>query len=159
MHIPRWDELPDIELYSEQMVNLLDNYLGPIYELSHNPKISKSMINNYVKNGIVNAPEGKVYSKVSLAALIVIGILKNCYSMDEISRLIKYGFKLGPNGQVYDRFCQAIEDAIKAVFSGNIQMIDTKERESKYLMGNFALSCACKLYVQATFIYNDQKAL
>lgn len=155
IHIPRWAELPDLALYSEQVTSLLENTLGPVYELTRTPMISKSMINNYVKNGIIIPPEKKVYPKSSVASLIVIGILKNVYSMDEISQLLQYGFKLGPNGKIYDRFAQAIEDAMVAVFSGNIQMLDTKERESKYLMGNFALSYACKVYVQATFIYGE----
>ena len=27
--LPRWDELPDIDLYLDQVLTLLDKYLGP----------------------------------------------------------------------------------------------------------------------------------
>ena len=55
-HMPRWDELPDIELYLDQVVNYLEKHLG-IYVANKEEKIiTKTMINNYVKQEIMPAP-------------------------------------------------------------------------------------------------------
>ena len=58
-HIPRWNELPEIDLYLDQVVNYLEKYLG-ILNVNRDEKIiTKTMINNYVKLGIMPAPEKK----------------------------------------------------------------------------------------------------
>ena len=45
-HIPRWNELPEIDLYLDQVVNYLEKYLG-ILNVNRDEKIiTKTMINN-----------------------------------------------------------------------------------------------------------------
>ena len=50
-HLPRWNELPNIDLYIDQLVSLLEHYLSG-YIQNDNDKngklITKAMINNYV---------------------------------------------------------------------------------------------------------------
>jgi len=49
-HLPTWDELPTIELYMDQVIILLSNYLGIFSAVSNDDKIiTPTMINNYVK--------------------------------------------------------------------------------------------------------------
>lgn len=47
--LPRWDELPDIDLYLDQVLTLLDKYLGPFLPENGGHALTASMINNYVK--------------------------------------------------------------------------------------------------------------
>ncbi|MFR9161525.1 MAG: DUF1836 domain-containing protein [Ruthenibacterium lactatiformans] len=54
--LPRWDELPDIDLYLDQVLTLLDKYLGPFLPENGGHALTASMINNYVKLRIVPAP-------------------------------------------------------------------------------------------------------
>ena len=54
--LPRWDELPDIELYMDQVINLVSKYLSPILSQQEQPMLTKSMVNNYVKLGLIPAP-------------------------------------------------------------------------------------------------------
>ena len=120
-HLPRWNEIPEIDLYIDQVVSLLQNYLSN-YIKSDNGKdnniITKTMINNYVKHGVVKAPVNKKYSKEHIAYLFVIFILKQIYSIDEISKLIKLAIKTSPIDIAYNRFCSEIEKAIKMTFTG-----------------------------------------
>ena len=74
--LPRWDELPDIDLYLDQVLTLLDKYLGPFLPENGGHALTASMINNYVKLRIVPAPVKKRYGRVQLAYLLVIGLLK-----------------------------------------------------------------------------------
>ena len=88
IHIPRWNELPEIDLYLDQVVNYLEKHLGQ-YNVNEEDKIiTKTMINNYVKLGIMPAPEKKKYSREHIAYLIVICVLKQIYSISDIGKLI-----------------------------------------------------------------------
>ena len=62
-HLPRWNELPEIDLYLDQVVNYLEKYLGILSSNDDDKIITKTMINNYVKQGIMPAPEKKKYGK------------------------------------------------------------------------------------------------
>ena len=73
-HLPRWNELPEIDLYLDQVVNYLEKYLGILSSNDDDKIITKTMINNYVKQGIMPAPEKKKYGKTHIAYLMVICI-------------------------------------------------------------------------------------
>ena len=87
--LPTWDELPEFELYMDQVIVLLGQYLK-IYALDANDDkfITASMINNYVKLKIIPAPVKKRYSKVHLAYLIMVCILKQTLAISTISKII-----------------------------------------------------------------------
>lgn len=87
--VPTWEELPDIELYMDQVISILKKYLEMYYETIGTDKIvTSSMINNYVKLGTIPAPVKKRYSKVHLAYLIIICTLKQTLDMATIQKLI-----------------------------------------------------------------------
>lgn len=149
-HIPRWEELPAIDLYMDQVISFTHSSLGEFFDLAGISPLTKSMVNNYVKARIIDPPVNKKYGRLSVAMVLVVYILKSCYSTEEIRRLIDIGLSLPNNRVTYDRFCEAVERAVYAVFSGSIHIDDVNEtgRERRYLVDNFALSFACKIYVQ-----------
>ena len=154
-HIPRWNELPTLDLYMDQVIALIDTTLGAFFSEIGAASLTKNMVNNYVKAKIVDAPVNKKYPKLSVAMIIVVYILKNCYATDEIGKLIKLGISLEATEITYNRFCEAIENAVSDVFSGRVSICNEEipGRDKKYLMENFALSFACKVYVQRTFLF------
>ena len=154
-HIPRWNELPTLDLYMDQVIALIDTTLGAFFSEIGAASLTKNMVNNYVKDKIVDAPVNKKYPKLSVAMIIVVYILKNCYATDEIGKLIKLGISLEATEITYNRFCEAIENAVSDVFSGRVSICNEEipGRDNKYLMENFALSFACKVYVQRTFLF------
>ena len=89
-HIPRWNQLPSIDLYIDQIIALVDENLSAILCHHDGFPLTKSMINNYVKAKLVAAPINKKYPRISVAMVIVICLLKNCYSTDEIGKLVAY---------------------------------------------------------------------
>ncbi len=149
-HIPRWEELPQIDLYMDQVIVLIHSSLGQFFASIGLPSLTKSMINNYVKARIIDAPVNKKYGRLSMAMIVIVYILKSCYSTEEIRKLIDIGLKLPDNKMTYNRFCEAVENAVTAVFSGSIHVDDIceKGRERRFLVDTFALSFACKIYVQ-----------
>ena len=59
LHIPRWKELPNVDLYLDQVVTLVNETLSSFLSNSSpdedTPILTKNMINNYVKNKIVES--------------------------------------------------------------------------------------------------------
>lgn len=158
-HLPRWEELPNLDLYMDQVIAFVDGAIGDLFRKIDAPLLTKSMVNNYVKARIIEAPINKKYSKIAVASAIVVCILKSNFSVEEIGTLIRLGMGLGPVPVTYDRFCDAIEEALREVFCGNISLQNNYEkgRENRYLMGNFALSFACKYYTQLSFLSHQKK--
>ena len=149
--LPRWRQLPEVDLYMDQVLLLMEKYLR---SATGERVVTSAMINNYVKAKLVAAPVNKKYPRGSVAMVIVICLLKNCYSTEEIGKLIQLGLDADEPQIMYDRFCDSLENALRDVFSGEIHRKDESlpGREKKYLMENFALTFACKLYVQHEFL-------
>ena len=106
------------------------------------------MINNYVKNQLIEAPIKKKYSKSQCAKIFVICILKQVYSMNEISKLIDIALKSSNIENAYNSFCTQFEQALSCAYKGlNFAQIDSSDN-NKYLLKVVLLSCSYKIYVQ-----------
>lgn len=115
IQLPHWDQLPDMELYMDQVVTLLNDYLKP-FQKGQDKMVTSTMINNYVKNGIVHPPIKKRYTKQHMAYLVVVCVLKMVYRMDEISSLISVQIDKYPVDQAYNYFCAELESCLKCIF-------------------------------------------
>ncbi|WP_295728712.1 DUF1836 domain-containing protein [uncultured Limosilactobacillus sp.] len=80
IHLASWDELPEMNLYVDQVVSYVNDHLIGL----HIEPLTKSMVNNYVKKGAIMAPVKKKYSAYQIASLFAIALLKNIYSLDQI---------------------------------------------------------------------------
>jgi len=152
IHIPRWNELPEIDLYLDQVVNYLERYLEQYNSNKEDKIITKTMINNYVKLGIMPAPEKKKYSREHIAYLIVICVLKQIYSISDIGKLISLTIQSFELSKAYNRFCANLEVSVKNVFSRKEFPNTEKMTEEQYLLKNVVQSVADKLYVEMKFL-------
>ena len=154
-HLPRWDELPNIDLYIDQLVSFLEQYLAG-YIKNDNEKeekiITKTMINNYVKHKAIKPPVNKKYNKEHMASLFVIFILKEVYSIHEIEKLISLAIETSPIELAYDRFCSELEKAIRIVFAEKNYVKNSKLSQEQYILRNVVQSFANKLYVQKVYL-------
>ncbi|MDD2533377.1 MAG: DUF1836 domain-containing protein [Eubacteriales bacterium] len=85
---PGWENLPDLGLYMDQVVTYLEQTCRS-YFVDGRVFITPSMINNYVKSGVISRPTGKKYNRELLAQLIMLCILKPASSLDELRLLLK----------------------------------------------------------------------
>ena len=61
-HIPRWEELPNLDLYVDQVICFLDDALSNYASKEKEGHvITKSMINNYVKHAVIKPAINKKY--------------------------------------------------------------------------------------------------
>lgn len=112
--IPSWDELPQLELYMDQVIILLGQYLG-IYTIGNDADkfITAPMINNYVKLKIMPAPIKKKYTRIHLAYLIIICSLKQTLSMATIQKIIPIGLSDEEVIEIYKVFAKNQKKALK----------------------------------------------
>lgn len=147
IHCPRWNELPDLDLYMDQVVSVLNKVLKQITLSDQEKIVTSSMINNYVKHGIVKAPIKKKYERTHLAYLIAVCVLKRVYSMEEIATLISIQMNHYPTDKAYDLFCEEFENCFNSIFTG--QDYHPASTDSKYMM---LLRSAVESVVLALFI-------
>lgn len=86
--LPRWEELPDFDLYMDQVLALAGRYLGSGPETGEKA-LTASMVNNYVKMGVMPPPVKKRYGRMHIAHLLAICVLKSVLSISEIRELIR----------------------------------------------------------------------
>ncbi len=86
---PAWTDFPDIELYMDQVISVLERYLAPFFP-EEEKCITSTMINNYVKQRLLPPPENKRYGKKHLSYLFMISILKRFMQLSDISTLLDH---------------------------------------------------------------------
>ena len=106
--VPRWEELPSVPQYLDQVLLLVDEWLGPF--LSHDGKqvITRTMVNNYVKLRFLPPPVNRRYDRLAIASLFVIAILKPVYTIEEIAYLIKLSLGHSERREAYNQFCEYV---------------------------------------------------
>ena len=104
----RSDEIPAIDLYVDQIINLINDKLGEGSERYRDRVLTKTMINNYSKDGIITPVKGKKYNKEQILQMLTVYTLKGTLSINEIKRTLKGAYETdGFDGEslreLYDR--------------------------------------------------------
>lgn len=108
--LPRWNDLPDFGLYMDQVISLMERYLGtPV--ATGEKRLTASMVNNYVKIGAIPSPVKKKYGREHLACLVVVCALKPVLPLAVISEILSRKPGQGDLSELYDQFCQKFEIA------------------------------------------------
>ena len=99
----KWARLPELKLYMDQVLTLLEKELAVASLDGENP-VTSSMINNYVKDGVLPRPDKKKYGREHLAMLYMIAMLKSQLPLPQIAQLseeLAFGENIQP---LYDDF-------------------------------------------------------
>lgn len=155
--LPRWEELPSIDLYLEQVLSLLDEWLGDYLTVDGKKIMTKTMVNNYVKQKFIAAPVNKKYDRTVVASLFVIAILKPVYTIHEISRLIRLAIRANDEEVAYNQFCDLIESAVQHAFHRTVMPKIPISTDSRGILWNVCNSFACQLYVRNIYLQSHRK--
>ena len=115
--VPRYAELPGVELYREQVIAYVEQVLAPLDGCTDGPWLTASMINNYVKVHLVAAPQKKLYGREQIARLIVICIFKQVLSISAISDLFRIQKMTYITDVAYDNVATELEHALHQFFA------------------------------------------
>lgn len=108
-------EIPNIDLYVDQIINLVSEKNSQSSERYLDKQLTKTMINNYSKDGLITPVKGKKYNREQIVQILSIYTLKNTLSMGEIKRLLDGAYAIdGYNGDsladTYDRYISIKND-------------------------------------------------
>ena len=111
VELPHWDDLPNFDLYMDQVVALMTEYTGPLGLEAVTP----AMINNYVKNKVIVAPAKKKYQVMQIADILLLTLLKQSFSIQEIRSGIDRVTASEYPKQAYDRFIDLLNKKISLI--------------------------------------------
>ena len=105
----RSGEIPAIDLYVDQILNLVSSKLEQGSTRFHERQLTKTMINNYSKDGIITPVKGKKYTKEQIIQILCVYSLKNTLTINEIKRLLYGAYSAEDFGaddlvDIYDRY-------------------------------------------------------
>ena len=134
--LPQWDELPDMDLYMDQVVMLLQRYLNFLPEDEHgNAAITASIINNYVRLKIMPPPVKKKYTRVHMAYLIMVCSLKQSVNIPYIQKMLPLGLPAAEVRRVYEGYVKTHHDVclafIQLVQSGADVVLHSPDAQSE----------------------------
>lgn len=117
VHISRIREMPRIELYLDQLLTLVSQELE-FMQVPGETLVTGSMVNNYVKQGVIPAPRKKRYTRRHVASLLFVCALKRVFSISQVSQLaaLIWSSELDLEA-LYDSSCAALEAALARRFS------------------------------------------
>ncbi|OJV62325.1 MAG: hypothetical protein BGO41_05870 [Clostridiales bacterium 38-18] len=100
---PQDERIPSIPLYMDQVLDYLEGILAPLKRVPDDTVFTKTMINNYVKSQILDAPIKKKYDKATIEDLILVYHLKQVFSIPDVDSYLKL---LKAQLGYYDTFSQ-----------------------------------------------------
>ena len=84
------DDIPKIDLYMDQVLTFLSERLRRTVRKSEADKLlTKTMINNYVKNKVLIPPVKKKYGRDHILLLMLIYYMKNFLAIDDIRKIVE----------------------------------------------------------------------
>jgi len=90
------NDIPDIELYVDQVYAFIDKKLSHLKRNDKDKLLTKTMINNYTKAGLLMPPLKKKYSRQHIALLILVYYSKQILSINDISILCSFLLRTNP---------------------------------------------------------------
>ena len=163
------DDVPNIDLYMDQVTTFMDERLKKSTRNQGEEKLmTKTMINNYAKNGVIPPPVRKKYNKEHILILIMVYYFKSILQISDIKELMD---------PIIDKFFDnrngfAIEDVYDEIFSdmgGEIEKVrdeivaqykdamtkfeDAPDADKDYLkLYSFVCKLGCDVFVRKLLI-------
>ena len=108
---PKWEDIPNIDLYLDQVLLYVNQVCAPISP-DKDKGLTASMVNNYVKHGYLTKPDKKKYQRKQIARLIAITTLKSVFSIHEIAQTLNTLQTQASSDQIYDAFVDYMNHGI-----------------------------------------------
>lgn len=171
IRLPRWEELPSLNLYMDQVVAYINDTLAflladPNGQSQKGKKedrmLTSAMINNYVKQHFIPKPEKKRYHREHIACLMVYALFKQVLPLTDIQKGVYLQLELSDHDfqKAYDRFCEQIELSlayVADVAQGKAVEQTTFAEMPLTILGTSmaALSLASKILAQKVLALNN----
>ena len=136
-----WEQLPDLDLYMDQVVRLMEKYLDLVRDMGDEKLLTSGMINNYVKGGALPRPVQKKYGREHLALLQLICLLKPVLPLSEVTKLTQDICADDRVAELYTEIMRVHTEELQQVVE-RIERIGIEDKRTMY-------SCAIVLALEA----------
>lgn len=127
-NLPTWEELPAFEVYMDQVILLIRQYLNFLPQEEYGETlITSSAVNNYVRLRLMPPPHKKRYGRIHIAYLVMICTLKQSLTMADVQKLL-------PIDQPEDVVRQHYNDYVRKHKSACLYFIDEVRQESQMVL-------------------------
>lgn len=140
-HIPRWHELPEFDLYMDQVIALAEKYLS-VLSADGKGLLTPSMINNYVKSGVLPPPKNKKYNRTHLAILMIVCITKPVMEISAISEIIHRGIETDSIENVLNRLATTFETELSTAAQNAQEVAEASSHDE--ILGLIAIESIMK---------------
>ena len=147
--LPRYEEIPNVGLYLEQVAKYISEHLAPLQEGA----ITSSMISNYVKKGLISNPVKKQYDRDQIAYLFFITVAKSVLTLDELALFIRRQRQTYSPKRAYDYFCDELENILGFVFGLKdvLEVVGHDQTTEKEMLRNTIVAVAHRYYLHKYF--------
>lgn len=134
-----WDEMPDIDLYMDQLLEYMKRQqIDPAGER----QLTSSMINNYIKAGLVTRAKGKRYTRDHLAELTAVLAFKQVLQVNQMQVIADAIRDKFDTKHAYEVFWNELDKALN-------ETADTMDVNSERDLTSQALELAVKAYANS----------
>ena len=122
-------EIPSIDLYLDQITSLADEKRKEGSPRFADRALTKTMINNYSKDGLLSPIKGKKYTKEQILQMLLVYEMKNTLSIGEIKRVLQNLYALPAYDattpeRIYTRYLAIKEGERTATVEGVAKLAD-----------------------------------
>lgn len=145
LHLPHYQEIPNVGLFLDQTAKYISEYLAPLQEQA----LTGSMISNYVKKDLIANPVKKQYDREQIAYLFFIAVAKSVLTLDEISWVIRLQKLSYEPERAYEYFCRELQNVLFYVFGlkDTMETVGSDHTEEKAILQNTVIAVAHKVYL------------
>ena len=133
---PRWEQLPGIALYMDQVTGYLNEVFAPLCPPGEEKLLTKAMVNNYVKQKVMEPPTNKKYGRTHVAQLI-----RMQAQVCEVQR-------------AYDYFCGQLEEALQQAAQGT--PVAPEADDDRLVVIHATRAVASKVYLQKRLEFENR---
>ena len=80
-------DVPQLDLYMDQVLSLFDQHLSADKRNPSDKLLTKTMVNNYVKEGLITPVRGKKYTRQQIMQLLCVYHLKQNLRLSDVKAL------------------------------------------------------------------------
>lgn len=156
----RYNDIPNIDLYMDQVLTFMDERLSLTVRESEKEDtdhvLTKTMINNYAKSDLLPPPVKKKYNREHMITLILIYYFKSYLSINDIKTLLdplteKHFDKSSelPMGEIYEKIMDAgneriafMDEDLREAYESSIKLFEDVDVEDKEYLQLFSYVCS-----------------
>lgn len=144
---PRYEDLCDMGLHLEQALAVVNQAMAPILT----EPITKPMMSNYVKMGVVPPAVKKRYYRDHLAYAIAMVIFKPVFTVEQVAQFYGVQKSTYPLDIAYNYVCREFENALHEAFAFTgdpLPSLETKRTRETVLVRPMVLSAANNVFAE-----------